>query len=254
MSRPNTASANFEDSEQTPARAEVARLIESHLSYSHAIASEVIRRLPPDLEKKDMEGWAELGLVEAANAFDRTRGVQFKTFSYYRIKGAVYDGLRKTGWYPRGQYQQMRFEMAANEYMKDAAGESAPPSSADAQLRDLKDLTGSVVTCYMLSLDALPQEPVDEGQTSAEETAVRNQEKKHIRFSLAQLPEMNRKILEHCYFEGLTLEEAGRKLGYSKSWMCRLHAKSLEMLRKQLNQIWGSPASPSPATISGILR
>lgn len=255
MSLPNLAGSNLEDSEPAPPRADIARLIESHISYAHAIASEVIRKLPPDLEKKDIQGWAELGLVEAANAFDRTRGVQFKTFAYYRIKGAVYDGLRKTGWYPKGQYQQMRFEMAANEYMKDASGNPPPTSTPDAQLRDLKDFTANIVTCYMLSLDAMPQEPIDEAQVSAEETAVRNQEKKHVRSSLAQLPEMNRRVLEHCYFEGLTLEETGRKLGYSKSWVCRLHAKSLELLRKQLNQIWGGgPVTPSSATISGTVR
>ena len=83
-----------------------------------------MRKLPPDLEKKDIQGWAELGLVEAANSFDPTRGVQFKTFAYYRIRGAIYDGLRKMGWYPKGQYRQMRFEMAANEYLKDVSAGS----------------------------------------------------------------------------------------------------------------------------------
>ena len=110
--------------------ADVSKLIETSLSYSHAIAAEVMRKLPPDLEKKDIQGWAELGLVEAANSFDPTRGVQFKTFAYYRIRGAIYDGLRKMGWYPKGQYRQMRFEMAANEYLKDVSAGSSGTASA----------------------------------------------------------------------------------------------------------------------------
>ena len=36
--------------------ADVSKLIETSLSYSHAIAAEVMRKLPPDLEKKDIEG------------------------------------------------------------------------------------------------------------------------------------------------------------------------------------------------------
>src|SRR3954465_10734416 len=142
-------------------RAEVDRLIEAHVSYSHAIAGEVTRKLPPDVDKKDIQGWAELGLVEAANSFDHSRGVQFKTFAYYRIKGAIYDGLRKMGWYPKGQYRQMRFEMAANEYLKDVSAGSMGAASPDAQLLNLKDLTANLATCYMLSLEAMPQEPVD---------------------------------------------------------------------------------------------
>lgn len=236
------------------AEAETARLIEANLPYAHAIAAEVIRKLPLDLERKDIRGWAELGLVEAANSFDSARGVQFKTFAYYRIKGAIYDGLRKMGWYPKGQYQQMRFEMAANEYMKDASGDARHPTSADAQLQDLKETTANLVSCYMLSLDAAPQEPVDHNQVSAEELVLKSQQRNNVRQCLSRLPERNRRLLEHLYFEGLTLEEIGCKLGLSKSWVCRLHAKSLELLRKQLAHLVGCPRDGSAATFSRGVR
>ena len=233
--------------------ADVSKLIETSLSYSHAIAAEVMRKLPPDLEKKDIQGWAELGLVEAANSFDPTRGVQFKTFAYYRIRGAIYDGLRKMGWYPKGQYRQMRFEMAANEYLKDVSAGSSGSASPESQLMNLKDLTANLATCYMLSLDAMPQEPVDQSLVSAEESVVLSEQSRNLRRSLSQLPETNRQILEHCYFQGLTLEQIGRKLGLSKSWVCRLHAKSLEMLRKKLVQV-SAPAALPHATFTGTIR
>jgi RNA polymerase sigma factor FliA len=227
--------------------ADVSKLIETSLSYSHAIAAEVMRKLPPDLEKKDIQGWAELGLVEAA------RGVQFKTFAYYRIRGAIYDGLRKMGWYPKGQYRQMRFEMAANEYLKDVSAGSPGTASPEAQLLHLKDLTSNLATCYMLSLETMPQEPVDQSLVSAEEAVVLAEQSRNLRRSLSQLPETNRQILEHCYFQGLTLEQIGRKLGLSKSWVCRLHAKSLEMLRKKLVQV-SAPAALPHATFTGTIR
>src|SRR3984893_4707873 len=126
-----------QDCEQAmPARADVTKLVEANLPYAHAIAAEVIRKLPFDQERKDIQGWAELGLVEAANSFDRTRGVQFTTFAYYRIKGAIYDGVRKMGWYPKGHYQRMRLEMAANEYLKDVSAAAPPAASPEAQLQD----------------------------------------------------------------------------------------------------------------------
>ena len=155
----------------------VSQLIETNLAYAHAIAAEVIRKLPPELERKDIQCWGDLGLVEAANSFDCTRGVQFKTFAYYRIKGAIYDGLRKLGWYPKGVYQGMRFEMAANEYLKDVSAEPPPAGSPDAQLQDLKDLTGNLMSCYMLSLDALGEEPIDQNQVSAERAVESKQQR-----------------------------------------------------------------------------
>jgi len=243
----------YEDGKQALSPA-VARLIETNLPYAHAIAAEVIRKLPPELEKKDIQGWAELGLVEAAVSFDRTRGVQFTTFAHYRIKGAIYDGLRKMGWYPKGQYRRMRFEMAATEYMKDVSAEAPRTASPEAQLQDLKDLTANLMSCYVLSLEVLDQEPVDSAQLSAEEVVARSQQTNRLRQSLAQLPKINRQVLEHCYFKELTFEEIGRKLGMSKSWVCRLHAKSLEMLRKLLVQGSGAGASRSSATFSDTIR
>ena len=238
----------------TAQASDINHLIETHISYAHAISGEVMRKLPPDLERKDIQGWAELGLVEAANSFDRARGVQFKTFAYYRIKGAIYDGLRKMGWYPKAQYRQMRLEMSANEYLKDLSGHALPAGSPEEQLEDLKHLTANLMSCYMLSLEAMPQEPADERQISAEDAAVRAQQRKHLRKSLTELPETNRRILEHCYFEGLTLEEIGRKLGLSKSWVCRLHAKSVEMLRQSLERLSGTAGRLPAATFPGTIR
>jgi RNA polymerase sigma factor for flagellar operon FliA len=231
-----------------------ANLIEANLPYAHAIAAEVSRKLPPDVEKKDIQGWAELGLVEAANSFDRTRGVQFKTFAYYRIKGAVYDGLRKMGWYPKGQYQRMRFEMAANEYLKDVSTEMQRPAPPEAHFQHLKNLTANVMSCYMLSLDAICLEPIAHDQVSAEEAVVRSEQTRNLRCSLSQLPETNRRVLEYCYFEQLTLEQVGHKLGLSKSWVCRLHAKSLEMLRALLTKGPGVAVGHPAATFSGSIR
>jgi RNA polymerase sigma factor for flagellar operon FliA len=247
--------ADTEDRRQAIAAGDdLAKLIEANIPYAHAIAAEVSRKLPSDLDRKDIQGWAELGLVEAANSFDRTRGVQFKTFAHYRIKGAVYDGLRKMGWYPKGQYQQMRFEMAANEYLKDVSGEEPRPASPEAHLQHLKDLTANLLSCYMLSLGAISLDPIDRGQVSAEEAVVRREQTKSLRRSLAQLPETNRRVLEFCYFEELTLEQVGQKLGLSKSWVCRLHAKSLEMLRALLTKGPGVAIVHPSATFSGTLR
>jgi RNA polymerase sigma factor for flagellar operon FliA len=232
-----------------------ARLVESHLRYAYAIASEVSRKLPPNLERHDIQGWAELGLVEAASSFDPKRGIQFKTFAYYRIKGAIYDGLRKMGWYPKGQYRKMRFEISANEYLKDATSSESPtPLSAQAQWQDLKDVTANLLTSYMLSLDSIPHDPVDVKQVSAEETVSRSEQCDHLKRSLSRLPEKNRTVLELFYFEEMSLEAIGSKLGLSKSWVCRLHAKSLEMLRKLLDQKAPIPHPASSATFPRLIR
>jgi len=217
------------------------RLIETYRSYSHAISAEILKKLPSSVDRDDVIGAAELGLVEAAQNFDPSRGVLFKTFAYYRIRGAIYDALRKMGWF-KGD-AKLRSEAGANEYLKDyteaGAGEPAAPAEA---AQELQQLTSAVLTSYMLSLDASNSEIADSKSTSAEDAVIERQAHGHLKEALAQLPENNRRLIEAYYFEDATLEEIGARLGLSKSWVCRLHAKSLDMLRARM-----SPTAEKPA-------
>lgn len=76
-------------------------LVEHFRPYAHAIAAEILRTLPAHIEKAEVQASAELGLTQAAAAYDGRPDVQFKTFAYYRIRGAIYDGIRKATWFSR---------------------------------------------------------------------------------------------------------------------------------------------------------
>ncbi|MBI4373795.1 MAG: sigma-70 family RNA polymerase sigma factor, partial [Deltaproteobacteria bacterium] len=93
-------------------------LVEQYLPYATSIAGRVMQTLSSAVDFDDVMCNARLGLIEAAQKFDPTMNVDFKTFSYYRIKGAIYDGLRKTGWIPRALYAKIKFEQASNEYLQ----------------------------------------------------------------------------------------------------------------------------------------
>src|SRR5215469_14534223 len=207
----------------TVSNASPDRLIETFRSYSHAISAEVLRKYLA-VDRDDIVGAAELGLVEAANNFDTSRGVLFKTFAYYRIRGAIYDSLRKLGWFAKDA-ARLRFESGADEFLKDYADIAPPASSPDASAQELQDLTTSVVNCYFLSLTSMAEERYMDREIS-----------ERLREALAKLPEKNREVLEAYYFQDETLESIGKRLGLSKSWLSRLHAKSLEMLRTVLEE------------------
>lgn len=207
------------------------RLIESHRSYAHAIAGEVLRKLPSHVEKDDIRGAAELGLTEAANAFDGRPGVQFKTFAYYRIRGAIYDAIRKATWFSRDQYKELVGEAAVNTLMSDEATVAQEPVS---DVGELERHVGSVVACYMLSLDSTDVEvPASRGK-SAEEQVLQMEWRTRLRAALGRIPEKHRALLHSYYFEDKSLEEIGAGLGLSKSWTCRLHAKAIELLRREM--------------------
>ncbi|MCW5964621.1 MAG: sigma-70 family RNA polymerase sigma factor [Bryobacterales bacterium] len=83
---------------------------------------------------------------------------------------------------------------------------------------------------------------------------IEEQTRTRLHEALTRLPEKNQTVLRGYYFEELSLEQIGERLGLSKSWVCRVHAKSLELLREELELMGiGDPASER-ATVSLALR
>lgn len=228
-------------------------LIETHRGYSRALAVEVLRTLPQQVLREDLEAAAELGLVEAAQAFDGSRGVLFKTFAYYRIRGAIYDALRKMTWFSKSLYDKYKFEMAANEYLGDYASgamqtDSTKPGQAAAMVVD------TIASCYLLSIDAEGIDHADHTAPCPEQSAVEADTCSHLHAALALLPEKNRTVLRAYYFENLSLEEIGEQLGLSKSWVCRVHARSLDLLRETMESMGVLPLAMGQATFRAALR
>lgn len=227
-------------------------LIESHRGYARALAADVLRGLPQQVLREDLEAAAELGLVEAAQAFDSSFGVLFKTFAYYRIRGAIYDALRKMTWFSKSLYDKYKFEMAANEYLGDYAGEGQTTSTPP--LRQAASITDTLASCYLLSLDTEGMDRADQNVVSAEKQAIANEMHAKLRDALEQMPPKNREVLRGYYFEDLSLEEIGERLGLSKSWVCRVHARSLELLRDELAAMGVVPSAMNQATVRAAFR
>ena len=211
-------------------------LVEQYLPYASSIASKVMKGLSSSVDFEDVLCYARLGLLEAAKRFDASLNVDFKTFSYYRIKGAIFDGLRKTGWIPRSLYAKLKFEEASNDFFKYMADKSTANPSQDGGAEVLETIN-SLASIYVISIDASEDMEIeDKKQKDIEHNAEFGQLKRHMREAIESLPEKERRLIKMYYFQNRTLEEAGAKLGLSKSWTSRLHARALEVLFRKINQ------------------
>ena len=212
-------------------QAERTKLIEDHLGYVRTLASAVNRDLGGKLEFDELTAFGNRGLVEAAHRFNPGRGVTFTTFSYYRIRGAIFDGLRKTGWLGRTQYA--RFQAASNDLLHNLSDRSSPPvpSNTEATLQDFAHNLDQLATVFVTSLDstrALAQ--ADSHALDAEALMANEGAAALVRQAIDNLPPRERELIELYYFDDLTLEAAGKRLGLSKSWTSRLHARAIRSL------------------------
>lgn len=76
---------------------DVHALVEQFMPYANKLAHERKKSLPRFIDFEEIQSAAYLGLVEAANRYCPERGVDFRTFSFPRIRGAITDYLRSLG-------------------------------------------------------------------------------------------------------------------------------------------------------------
>lgn len=60
------------------------------------------------LEADDLIGYGMLGLINAIDRYDPTRGISFEAFASARIRGAVIDQLRALNWFSRSAMQRIK--------------------------------------------------------------------------------------------------------------------------------------------------
>lgn len=217
-------------------------LTEQYQPYVRSIAGKIKKTLSKDIEFEDLVQYGMLGLFEAADRYDSKFGANFMTFAYYRIRGAIYDGLRGMGWVSRTEYQRYRFEMQANAYlssMNDQTVATQPiKRSTEDEVGELADVVSGLVTIYVTALDAMEGFQIkDERGPSIEESLETLQARKLVAEAVAKLPEQEKTLLQLYYYQEMSLEDVGKKLGLSKSWTSRLHTRAIEKLSRLLRDL-----------------
>jgi RNA polymerase sigma factor (sigma-70 family) len=87
----------------------------------------------------------------------------------------------------------------------------------------------------------------DESTPSPEEEAIEHDREEKVLKALESLPDRERKLMAFVYFEGKSVRDAGRRLGWGKSSADRHHQAALERLHGLLDRSLLSPEISIPA-------
>lgn len=213
-------------------------LVERYRPLVNSIVGRVLRSLPVQVEFQEAVSYGMIGLLEAADRFDPRRRVSFVTFSYYRIRGSVFDGLREMGILTRTPNDNwVRRESALNDLVQTSIDDETerPGGSVDDEIRGLAKYVDSLVPAYLLSLSAENAPDIaDERELSGVEIEFRELIDL-VREAVSGLPEKERDILEALYFKHMTTTDLAAKMGVNKSWISRLHSKAIQRVRQRLS-------------------
>jgi RNA polymerase sigma factor for flagellar operon FliA len=199
----------------------------------------------PDLS--DLVSAGVVGLLEAFERFDPSRGVRFETFCGWRVVGAMHDDQRKFDWASGAlRLKAQRLRAAADDLVAALGRRPTDDELAEAMgvsLADVAEARRHAQNPAPLSLDrAAP-----DGSRMAE-AALADRRDDPIRLLLAQearsllldtlksLPDKQRQVLVLYYFEKLTMAQIGFVLKLTESRVSQLRQKALETLVRRLGR------------------
>ncbi len=217
-------------------------LITEHVEMARRIALRMARNTSLSSHKDDVVSVAMMGLVEAANRYDTTRGEPFGAFAQKRIRGAVLDELRRRDVLPRRVRHKVK---EAGEVQRRIEQEEGRPAEDEEVARAL----GMSLVDYHCDLEAAANISFveldaddrlaefltyDDAAPSPAELAERRQRAGFLKGALRRIPERDARILSLYYVEEFTYSEIAGLLGVSAPRVCQLHSRALTRLRAEL--------------------
>ncbi len=171
------------------------------------VVNRIRPRLPYSVSEDELFSAGMVGLLIATRSYDPSRGAEFKTYAYHRIRGAILDELRRLDFLPRSQRDRARRE-----------GVEAPafvplPTDEDGQE----------------SLASLSSPDACEHQDLLET----------MRGEIQKLPEKMRVVMTLYYHEGLRMHQIGARLKLTESRVSQIHANAVARLRRAMKRAAG---------------
>jgi RNA polymerase sigma factor for flagellar operon FliA len=240
-----------------------ARLIERNLPLVKHVVLQVAVHFPRYVDREELARAGALGLVEAAQRYDETRGVPFDRFAARRIRGAILDAVRSADWAPRSVRNLGRKLEQVEQQL--ASGLGRAPSTDDmaealgmtqAELARLQDrIFRSVVLALEHVVATAEDDELSLGDVLADRTAVEPSESLesrellgYLRDAINLLPERHRIVVVGYFLDGCTSIELADLLGVTESRISQLRSEALLMLKEGIEAQYQPSDDDAPAT------
>jgi RNA polymerase sigma factor for flagellar operon FliA len=226
-------------------------IVKKYIPLVKYIASRVIIGKSKYIDYEDLVGYGMIGLMDAINKFDETKGMKFSSYASIRIKGAMIDEIRKNSPISKGAIDKLNRYNEAIEWLQKQLNRE--PSNKEISERlgislgEMSEIENYINYISIVSLEdlifsedddmPLMSTVVDEKSPSPEKNLEKKEQLEYLTKAIELLNEKDRTVLSLYYFEELTLKEIGKVLSVSESRVCQLHSRALVHLRKSMQKL-----------------
>ncbi|WP_424185722.1 SigB/SigF/SigG family RNA polymerase sigma factor [Actinokineospora sp. G85] len=220
------------------------QLVTGHLPLAEHIATRFAHR---GVAREDLVQVGTVGLINAVDRFDPTRGIDFLSYAVPTIMGEVRRYFRDSAWSVRVPRRLKELHLtisAAGNELSQRLGRAPTPSEIAAHLGIPKDEVyegleaGQVYQSVSLDEALSSGEPDSDplADTLGEDDAglLGIEDHESLRPLIERLPERERRILMLRFFKNMTQTQIAERVGVSQMHVSRLLTKTLETLRTGL--------------------
>jgi RNA polymerase sigma factor for flagellar operon FliA len=220
--------------------------VEEYAVLVKRIAHHMMARMPASVQVDDLIQAGMIGLLEASQKYDASRGASFETYAGIRIRGAIVDEMRRGDWAPRSVHRNARRVSEAMTAIEARTGRDATDTEIASELgvdiAEYHNMVQDSASSRLFSLEETFQD--EEGRSmgepecldslSPEDAVQQNAMRSALAQAIDHLPEREKLVLSLYYDEELNLKEIGLVLGVSESRVSQIHSQAALRLRSKL--------------------
>ncbi len=228
-----------------------SEIVERYLPLVKTVVGRLAMTLPAHAATEDLYSAGLVGLLNAVRRFNPSTGVLFETYARVRIRGAVFDELRRLDWVPRSVHDKARKVEAVMRKLEQKIGRLPTSNEMAAALdmseEDYEHLLNQIKPATFVCLDSV-RSAEQEGEATQHEAVAdgsqpdpgyataRREMAKVVLKRLQCLPEVQRKVIALYYFEDLRLREIAEVFGVTESRISQIHAAAVLSIRGYLDK------------------
>jgi len=202
------------------------------------VARTVARKLPRHVPLDDLLGAGNLGLADAIRKLsDNDDDTHFEAYAVTRIRGEIYQELRRGDSLTRDQRALVRQAERGERKLGDRATECTDAEIAEAAGMSVKKYRSSRVLRHAscrVAIDSLYGN-IEEGKPASDDILERKQLLNTVEREVVRLPDRLR-LAVSTFYRDATLAEIGSELGVSEGRACQLRQQAVTKLRRRLAQ------------------
>jgi RNA polymerase sigma factor (sigma-70 family) len=207
-------------------------LVLEYRMKARKLSRSILRRWRARIDIEEVDSIVDISLCEAVKRFNPSKGAGFMTFMFFHLRGNLIRAVATA------------VQLQTCPAFNDEIDAFSPQNEANGHVLTKTGTKGPSVSDVTVALynneDLLPDDALEKKQLA---TLSRN--------ACANLDPLEREVIDRLFFKEQQLLDIADDLGYSRCHISRVKKRALQILKEELEGVFGGKAGPNGRVSTG---